>query len=258
MLRAFSLLVMFLAAAVSPMAWSADVGVVLLHGKGSNPNTAGMQSLASALEGKGHLISVPEMAWSGNRMYDASFDESMAEIDHAVQALRQKGARKVIVAGQSMGANAALGYAAARNGADGIIAMAPGHTPELKLSREAAASDVRRAKNLIEEGKGKEKQAFSDTNQGKQSTVSATAEAYLSWFDPDGKAVMPRSAAALKKPTPLLVIIGSRERMSKGQDYFFARAPEHPSSKFTTVDADHTGVPGAAAEEILAWLGALQ
>lgn len=258
MLRLFSLFFALATIIAAPCAWSSEVGIVLLHGKGSSPNTAGMQGLAQALEGKGHLVSVPEMAWSGSRMYDSSFDESMTEIDQAVQALRQKGARKVIVAGQSMGANAALGYAAHRGGADGIIAMAPGHTPELKLSREAAAADVRRAKNLIDEGKGKEKQTFGDTNQGMQSTVSATAEVYFSWFDPDGKAVMPTSAAALKKPIPLLVIIGSRERMSKGQDYFFARAPEHPASKFTTVDADHKGVPGAAAEEILSWLGALQ
>ena len=260
MFRSRLLLVAFLVAAVSPVAWSqgGGVGVVLLHGKGSGPGTPGMQALVSALEGGGHVVSAPEMAWSGSRMYDATYDESMSEIDQAVQALRQKGASKVVVAGQSMGANAALGYAAARTGADGIIAMAPGHTPELTQSRNNAAADVRRAKSLIEEGKGREKQEFSDTNQGRRSTVMATPEVYLSWFDSEGDAVMPKSAAAFKKPLPLLVIVGSRERLAKGQDYLFDKAPPHPGSRFMTVDADHTGVPGASTDAILDWLGSLQ
>lgn len=65
---------------------------------------------------------------------------------------------------------------------------------------------------------------------------------------------MPKNAAAFKKPLPLLVIVGSREKNAKGPDYFFDRAPSHPNSKFVTVEADHTGVSGAAAEEIIAWL----
>lgn len=244
----------------SPVAWSQanGIGVVLLHAKGSVPDTRNMSALASALESRGYAVSAPEMAWSRNRMYDATYDEAMSEIGRAVEALRQKGASKVVVAGQSMGANAALGYAAARNGADGIIAMAPGHTPELGKTRRNAAADVQRAKDLIEFGDGKEKQAFSDTNQGKRSTASATAEVYLSWFDPGGPAVMPKNAAAFGKPIPLLIIVGSREPLAKGQDYIFDKAPPHPGSKFMTVDTDHNGVPGAATDEILAWLGSLQ
>jgi pimeloyl-ACP methyl ester carboxylesterase len=127
-----------------------------MHGKASMPSGLGMQNLAAALEAKGYLVSVPEMGWSRNRIYDASYDESMSEIDRIVQELRQKGAKKVIVAGQSQGANAALGYAAHREGADGIIALAPGHVPELGKFRDSVAASVSRAKALIEEGKGRE------------------------------------------------------------------------------------------------------
>ena len=258
MLRLFSLFFALVTAIAAPCAWSGEVGVILLHGKASMPSGLGMQNLAAALEAKGYLVSVPEMGWSRNRIYDASYDESMSEIDRIVQELRQKGAKKVIVAGQSQGANAALGYAAHREGADGIIALAPGHVPELGKFRDSAAASVSRAKALIEEGKGREKHEFGDNDQGKRSTVSATPEVYLSWFDPDGPAVMPKNAAAFKKPLPLLIIVGSREKNAKGPEYFFHKAPSHPNSKFVTVEADHTGVPGAAAEEILAWLGALQ
>lgn len=260
MFRFAWILAALLGLATAPAAWSqgGEIGVVLLHGKSSGPKNPVILKLASTLESNGHLVSSPNMAWSRTRMYDASFDASMSEIDQAVQALRQQGAKKVFVAGHSMGANAALGYAAHRGGADGIIAMAPGHTPELGSTRDNAASDVRRAKELIAEGKGNEPQQFSDTNQGKQSRVTATADVYLSWFDPDGPAVMPKSAAALKQPLPLLVIEGSRETLAKGQSYFFTKAPEHPASKFTTVDADHNGLPAESGEVILAWLASFQ
>lgn len=260
MFRFVWLLAALLGLAAAPVAWSqgGEIGVVLLHGKGSGSKNPVMLKLASTLESNGYLVSFPNMAWSRTRMYDSSFDTSMDEIDQAVQALRQQGAKKVFLAGHSMGANAALGYAAYRDGADGIIAMAPGHTPELGRSRDSAASDVARAKELIAEGKGNEPQQFSDTNQGKRSTVMATAAVYLSWFDPDGLAVMPKSAAAIKKPIPLLVIEGSRETLAKGESYFFTKAPEHPRSKFTTVNADHNGVPGESGEVILVWLASFQ
>lgn len=259
MLRLFSLFAVLLVAAMPPVAWSqnGETGVVILHGKASMPSGRGLQSLAYALEGKGYLVSVPEMGWSRNRIYDASYDDSMSEIDQAVKALRQKGAKRVIVSGQSMGANAALGYAAHRDGADGIIALAPGHVPELGKFRDSLAASVQRARDLIKEGKGKEKHEFDDNDQGKRSTVSASPEVYLSWFDPDGAAVMPKSAASFKKPLPLLVIVGSREKNAKGPDYFFDKAPSHSSSKFISVNADHTGVPGASADEVLAWLESL-
>jgi dienelactone hydrolase len=141
-------------------------------------------------------------------MYDATFDDSMSEIDRAVEALRQRGAKKVVVAGQSMGANAALGYAATRQGADAVIALAPGHTPDLISA--TFAGDVQRARDLIAAGNGKEKQQFGDSNRGTHFTVTATPEVYLSWFDPDGSAVVPKSAAAIKKPLPILTIIASR------------------------------------------------
>lgn len=260
MFRSFWLFAALLVGAVFPAtgAQAGEIGIVILHGKASMPSAGGMQNLATALEAKGYLVSVPEMGWSRNRIYDASYDESMSEIDRIVQDLRQKGAKKVFVGGQSMGANAALGYGAYRDGADGIIALAPGHSPELGSFRKTLGASVQRARELIEEGKGKEKHEFDDNDQGKRSTVSATPEVYLSWFDPGGDAVMPKSAAAFKKPLPLLVIVGTQEKNAKGPDYFFDKAPSHPSSKFTSVEASHNGVPGASADEVLAWLDSLK
>ena len=122
-------------ALASPVALASagDVGVVLLHGKGGSP--AGyIRELAAALQGRGYLVSTPEMPWAKDRIYDASFEEAMAEIDREIDALRQKGAKLVVVAGQSLGANAALGYAASRERVGGIIALAPAHNPSPRRS----------------------------------------------------------------------------------------------------------------------------
>jgi pimeloyl-ACP methyl ester carboxylesterase len=257
MFKHLGLLIASLTFLLAPAAHAADIGIVFMHGKSGSPGAGNVLSLASELEFDGYAVVRPEMGWSRQRMYDASFEQSMNEIDKAVQALRQQGVKKVIVVGHSMGANAALGYAATYSNADGIIALAPGHTPELANSRNSAAASVSRAKELIAAGQGKEPTQFDDSNQGKKSAVTATPEVYLSWFDPDGPAVMPKSAAAFKKPTPLLVIVGSKESYGRGPDYILDKAPAHPLSKYATVDAGHNDVPAASGETILAWLKTL-
>ena len=231
-----------------------DLGVVLMHGKGGSPSGY-VRELGAALEGKGYLVSTPSMPWAQDRIYDATFDQAMREIDREVEALRQKGAKRVVVAGHSLGANAALGYAASRDGISGIIALAPAHTPELAGFQKRVGADLGRARALIADGKGKEKYRFSDVNQGRFLEVTATPEAYLSWFDPDGSAVMPKSASSFKASTALLIVAGSGER---GRDYIFDRAPPHPKSKFVTVAADHFAVPSAAIGEVADWLASLQ
>ena len=55
-----------------------------------------------------------------------------------------------------------------------------------------------------------------------------------------------------------MIIDDSRERLAKGQSHIFDKAPAHPGSKFTTVDADPNDVPGAEGAVILAWLESLK
>ena len=234
-----------------------EVGVVLLHGKGGSP-TGYVSELAAGLKSKGYLVSAPTLPWAKERIYDASFEASLGEIDREVAALREKGAKVVAVAGHSIGANVALGYAASRSGVGGVIAIAAAHSPESAAFGRRLGADVARARRLVADGKGKEKQRFSELNQGNLMQVTATAEVYLSWVDPDGPAVMPRSAASFKAPTPLLVVNGSGDRTGGGQDYFFDRAPPHPKSRFVVVSADHFSAPSAAIAEIAAWLATLR
>ena len=65
------------------------VGVVLLHGKkGIVPGPVG--SLAQKLKGAGYLVATPEMPWSRNRIYGASYEDAMLEIDRAVEGLKKR------------------------------------------------------------------------------------------------------------------------------------------------------------------------
>ena len=111
------------------LAASAEVGVVLMHGKWGSPQS--MLPLARDLESRSYRVSNAEMAWSGRRLYDVSYPAALKEIEQQIRHLRANGARRVVVAGQSMGANAAVAYASSGFALDGLVILSPGHFPEL-------------------------------------------------------------------------------------------------------------------------------
>lgn len=252
-------LLLFPPAALAQGSPLAGVGLVFLHGKGGRPggNIAG---LASELQAQGAVVVTPSMAWSGTRgtvtAYDVTFEQALGEIDRAIAQLRAKGARKIVVAGHSLGANAAIAYAARKpNGLAGIMALAPGHTPE-RFRRSEILQSVGEARALVARGAGATRDIYPDLNSGQTSRVPGTAQAWLSFFDPDGSAVMPKNAARLS--LPLLYVIGTSDMLhAEGRDYVFARAKPHPQSRYVEVRAGHFDTPDAAKADVIAWLRTL-
>jgi len=232
-------------------------GVVLLHGKLFWPG-AFVGGLIAALRAEGAQVATPEMPWSRVRMYDATYEQAMREIDTAVAGLKAQGATKIVVAGHSMGANAAIGYAARHGGGlTAVMAFSPGHLPETAEMREYTRDAIARAKALVAAGKGEEPARFPDRAQGWPYYVTATPEAYLSLFDPDGPAAMPKNAAAMPA-VPFLWLVGRSDPIhSRGPGYAYERAAKHPLSRYLEVDAGHIGAPNAAQNEIVAWLKSL-
>ena len=165
------------------LAAPADVGVVLLHGKWGGPQS--MSALARDLEAKGYLVSNKEMAWSGRRLYDADYPTALKEIEQQVQQLRANGAKRVVVAGQSLGANAAVAYASSGYDLDGLVVLSPGHFPEGGMGKQLRAS-VERARSMVAANRGADIESFEDINQGKRRSLKMAAATYLSYFDPDG------------------------------------------------------------------------
>jgi len=236
----------------------AQVGVVLLHGKWGTPHGP-TQPLEMAMRAAGFHVIARDMAWSDTRAYDEDLDASMAEIDRQVAELRAAGATRIVVAGQSLGGNMALAYGARHPELDGLVVVSPGHTPERSFRNPRLAESLKKAEAMIAAGKVDSYANFDDLNQGREREVSAKPGVYLSYFDPQGGAVMPRNAAKLSPHTALLWVVGTHDQMyPEGTGYAFDRAPRNPQSAYRTVEADHFGAPSAAREIVVDWLKSLR
>lgn len=236
------------------------LGVVYLHGKGGWPGALN-GGIVSALKDEGALVATPEMPWSLHRRYDATFDQALAEIDAAIAALKSDGARRIVLIGVSLGANAAIGYAARHPEVAGVVALAPGHLPDVGNMRSFVADGVARAKALIAEGKGNVPQSFPDMAQGIPLTATATPTVYLSWFDPDGPAVIPKNAALIggaAAPVPLLWVVGKLDPIDRrGPEYAFNALAKNPKSQYVEVFAGHLTTALAARRQVIDWINGL-
>jgi pimeloyl-ACP methyl ester carboxylesterase len=257
---ALAWLVGFVAEAAAQGKSLAGLGIVLLHGKGGQPggNTA---SLAKALEAEGAIVITPRMAWAGSRgvpeKYDVTYEQALAPIGRAVDEAKAKGATRTVVGGQSLGANAAIAYAARHGtGLAGVIALAAGHTPE-RMKKPDMVASVAYARQLVASGKGNATATFTDINQGQAFNVQAKAAAYLSFFDPSGPANIPRNAAAMP-PIPFLWVIGRSDPLAgAGRGYAFDRAPKNANSRYVEVGGGHFDTPTAAIGPVVTWLRGL-
>lgn len=254
-----SLAVAVIATAPAALAQSgplAGFGIVVLHGKGGTPTTM-IEGLNEALRKNGALVEAPELPWSARRIYDATYDQAMSEIDVSVEKLKKAGAKKIAVIGHSLGANAAIGYAARRKGLTAVVALAPGHLPEAWALRARTSGAIATARKMIAEGKGDVRTSFPDLAQGIPFTVRATPVVYLSMFDPDGPAVMPKNAAKMEA-VPFLWIAGVADPIVfHGKDYVFGRGGRHPRSKYMVTASMHLTTPFQSRGTIIDWLKAL-
>jgi pimeloyl-ACP methyl ester carboxylesterase len=260
LLRAIIVLAALLAPALTRAAApSADLhgfGIVYLHGKGAWPGGLDGGILAS-LEDEGALVAKPEMPWSYERRYAATYEQAMVEIDAAVAGLKARGAKRIVVIGHSLGANAAIGYAARHPDLAAVVALAPGHLPEADGMRSFVSDAVARAKALIAAGQGDVPQTFPDMAQGIPLIAHATPRVYLSMFDPDGPAVIPKNAAAMG-PVPLLWVVGKLDPVdSRGPEYAFNAAAKNPKSKYIEVFAGHLTTPLVARRQVVDWINSL-
>ena len=215
--------------------------------------------LAIDLFEEGFLIQSPTCAWSKRKKYSDPVDISLRKcVSPRIEILRKKGAEKIVVLGNSLGANAAIRAGVIFDGLDAIVAMAPGHTPEDSGIREILDPDIRFAKAKIESGAGQDMIRFEDFNQGQKIPLEVPAANFLSWFDPEGKAVMGLNAPKIKNGTAFLWIAGRNDRISDGTGKnIFNSVPPNPKSKFIHVEGGHKDVRKYGKEIIINWIKAL-
>ena len=228
------------------------VGVVLMHGKYGTAEH--VQSLAEALRSRGYLVVTPDMPWSRSRAYDRSLDEGHREIDILVDQLHKIGATRIVIAGHSMGANVALGYAATHESPDAVIALGPGQTVESRAFYDALGISVDKARKMIDEGHAEQPTEFADLHLGKVTTTKTSARIDLSYFDPAGLANMPRTV--MRIGIPLLWTVGDLDQnmLDRGSSYAFDLAQPNSLNRYQVVHADHMGTPDASRDVVLRWL----
>jgi pimeloyl-ACP methyl ester carboxylesterase len=255
MKRIVAALVMIAAQGLAAPASAQTVGVVLMHGQRGSPAQV-IDGLAVRLLGAGYSVETPEMCWSGRRLFDRPLLDCLAEIDGAVARLTGRGARKVVVAGMSLGGMAALAYGARYPNAAGIIALAAAGAPERLVNRLEIAGGVAQARALVAAGRGNETAAFPFLNSGGPFSANTTAATYLSFFAPEGPANMLDNTGKLR--APLLWVAGTADPSQRGTDQVFARAPANRLNRHVSVNSDHLGTPLAARDAVLAWLQELK
>jgi pimeloyl-ACP methyl ester carboxylesterase len=230
--------------------------LVLMHGKWGGPQ--GLALFARKLETVCHVVLL-EMPWSGRRAYDQPYTVALKEISAQVQTLRGKGYRQVLVGGQSFGTNAALAYMAELGDADGVLALAPGHSPRVMYQQGMGRAEVDQARTLVTAGQGAQTLTINDMNQGRRRNMTMSAETLLSYFDPDGLGHMPKTSANFKKAVPVLWVIGTQDPLyPAGEAYAYAKLPVHANSRYLVVDAGHGNTPEVAATAVIEWLKGLE
>jgi pimeloyl-ACP methyl ester carboxylesterase len=235
------------------------VGLLMLHGKNpGGPRDPNIRSVAMRFEREGMLVELPDMPWSSRRYIDGHWDRAMEEMDRHVATLRSRGATRIVLMGHSIGCTAALAYAVRKPDVDAIVLLAPGHIPRgyyefANLSPVRKSIDEARA--LVAAGKGDERAAFNDINQGRSLTVRMTARDYLSYFDPLSDAEMGVSAPRVSASIPVLTVIGSADPLFRlARLYVHDKLPSNTRSRYLEVTADHLSTPEVARDQVSAWI----
>jgi pimeloyl-ACP methyl ester carboxylesterase len=233
---------------------SAQIGIVVMHGKGGSP-TRNVAELASGLEMKGYLVANLEMPWSGARSYDVPVAGAASEVEAALAQLRARGAAHLFVAGHSQGGLFAL-YFGDRHPVDGIIAIAPGGNVASPAYREKLGDSVSRARQLAAAGKADEKTRLSDFEGSRGVyTIWCTPANYLSWFDPDGAMNELEAIRSMDPKVPVLFVAptGDYPPLKASKQMMFGALPPHPLTKLYEPGSSHLGAPAASIEEIVRW-----
>ena len=241
---------------MSAGAFAGDVGVILMHGKdGTAKPKSPIGKLAAALEGDFEVVAMT-MPWSRDGGWDKTLEEVFADLDAAVADMKSGGKSKIVVGGHSMGAAAALAYATRTDGLAGVIMLAPGHRPDLRADDNADA--LAKAKQLVAGGQPNDDVEIADRNMGKDISRVLQADVAISWFAPDGLAVMQNAAPKVRPGTPVLFAIGQKDRLLPvGKELIYDAIPANDKSAYVVVPGGHKVTPIKAQSQVVDWLNGL-
>lgn len=238
------------------------LGVILMHGKQASPGkAAGLRDIASKAESAGMKVVVPSMPWSEGawEKINVTPEQVFGMIDGYASQLRGQGAQRIVVGGQSLGANMALAYAVSRQNVAGVVMAAPGHAPGFHYGNNPKIKDaIDRAAALTQSGQGGQAFTGLDDNQGSNFNLVTTAGVYIAWMSPRGQASMQAQAPLLPASIPVMVIIGTKDPAFRSAEAgIYKPAAKNPYSKYLVVEASHRDTDFAASQRIVDWIKGL-
>ena len=231
-----------------------QIGIVVMHGSGGKP-TGYVYDLATALEGKGYLVTNLEMPWSGRRAADVTAEVGLEELGQAITQLQKKGAKAIFLAGHSFGGTFALYYAGV-NLVDGVIAIAPGGV-DSDFYQSKIANSLNHARQLITEGRGDQKENFAnyENSRGDYTTLTP-AKAYDSWYSKDSVMNATQAFKQLRPDVPVLYIVPTNDYpfLRRAKAARWTQLPPNPKNELYEPIASHLEAPTVSINEIIRWI----
>jgi pimeloyl-ACP methyl ester carboxylesterase len=232
-----------------------DIAVIFLHGRLGSP--AYLAPLLQALRADGYRAETPVMSWSRSRAFDSTVEESMVEVDTIAAKLRAQGARRVVVAGHSLGGAAALRYGATRQGVDALVLVAASWNPAGPGWQRVVGESVARARAAIDAGRDRATDTYQYVaNDGSAAPVVAVARGFHDFNRSDSPMGVPANARAFTRTLPVLWLSADADSRSARDTAAkaFAALPRHPRSRQDTITSSHSAAATAAIPAITAWL----
>ncbi len=246
-----------------------DTAVVLVHGLTSSPTSPLFLKMAPVLAQEVHVLAVEthRSGWAGHET--ALLDDELEDLDAWLELLQNRGIRRVILAGASMGSLSVCRYAALRDpdAVAGVAHLMP--TADCPQWFEAAAGSanyhamVATAREAVAAGTGDSFLVDIDVRQPPPSLSrgrfrwTQRAASWLSWWGPDADSVNSKHIANVR--VPLLLASGTADSYNDTNRFRELRqaavsAPSVDEIWYEDIDHGLAGVEEQVAADLLKWL----
>lgn len=236
-----------------PAPGAADrVGIVLLHGIGATG--AAMEPLAAQLRAQGWAVRTPDMPYGGPAAFSKPVAAAEAIVRQELQTLRAAGARRLVVAGFSLGGFFAA-HMAGRETVDALVSIAPNGGADMKQLQD----ELVRARQLVAQGRGEAPTTMQDADvvgSARYPLPNAVPSAWITWFDPQGVMNWQGVWRRLRPGTPVFLVVPTRDlaNLRRIKKPLWKGLPPHPANRLYEPRSDHLGASAASAREAVRWL----
>lgn len=232
-------------------------GIIFLHGKKGNPKANHNVKFIDKITAKGYTLIAPIMPWSEKRGYEGTRKQGYEIIDEAIKTLHTE---KIVIIGHSMGAIAALQYAAQNNKkVIGIVAIAPAHDPNIAQKlRSITQNSANTACAQVDIGNSKDKNNFAEMNMGKEYSIYASNEYYCSYYNTK---YYPNTFDVINTVNiPVFILSGDQDRLTKVYSHkkLFDALPKHNLNTYKKLSGKHKSVLFKYIDEVDDWMSNLE